>query len=453
MKNLLPTTKMITGYTENSLQKKEEEKLPRIIKQENKPLIKPVLNIPKEVSEKIAYLNSIMGDIEWSGVLFYSMDGTLDKDLVIDIKDVLVLDIGSSVYTNYAITPEVAGYMCENGLTQCILGHIHSHHTMSAFFSGTDMNTLIKEALDNVFFLSLIVNNAGTYVAAITNRSEVVSTTQTTTIQHKINYEGKVESAPVIKDTTEVFQVVNYTFCDIYIHNELLLNLLIQTNVIKKAKEEAELDFKQQFDKTNIQLPRVNPFGKNDSWAAAFNTTIPTGKKLKKTTKKIKNGVNKKESIEEFFLENIFGGIFRFGKALSDEMLILTKKSLGVMVDSNYEYPLYEFKDNMIFMKRKGARSDVKALNTCPEILDNKILNDYFTSVSKVKEMEFHFKQHLIIFDSEKNVITENILSNFTVKEVFILYVMYCYAALSDQYYVSGVDKDLLVHFQKYFQL
>ena len=39
-----------------------------------------------------------------------------------------------------------------------------------AFFSGTDTNTLLEEGTDRNHFVSLIVNNAGNYVAAVTRR-------------------------------------------------------------------------------------------------------------------------------------------------------------------------------------------------------------------------------------------------------------------------------------------
>lgn len=45
-----------------------------------------------------------------------------------------------------------------------------SHNNMSAFFSGTDVNTLLEEGSDLNHFLSLIVCNAGQYVARITRK-------------------------------------------------------------------------------------------------------------------------------------------------------------------------------------------------------------------------------------------------------------------------------------------
>lgn len=53
---------------------------------------------------------------------------------------------------------------------------------MATFFSGTDLSTLREEGNDRNHFVSLIVNNAGTYTAAITRRlreKRVINTTFT----------------------------------------------------------------------------------------------------------------------------------------------------------------------------------------------------------------------------------------------------------------------------------
>lgn len=41
---------------------------------------------------------------------------------------------------------------------------------MATFFSGTDQNTLLEEGIDRNHFLSLIVNNAGSYSAKVTRK-------------------------------------------------------------------------------------------------------------------------------------------------------------------------------------------------------------------------------------------------------------------------------------------
>ena len=81
------------------------------------------------------------------------------------------MDIGTQAYTEFDMNPDVIAYMCENPeLLDCQMGLIHSHNNMSTFFSGTDTATLKEEGRDRNNFVSLIVNNAGTYTAAITRR-------------------------------------------------------------------------------------------------------------------------------------------------------------------------------------------------------------------------------------------------------------------------------------------
>lgn len=126
--------------------------------------------IPANVEEQIRYLCQRIPTKEWSGVLFYTYEGSMEtEDLVVTCKDIYVMDIGSAAYTEFYMSPEVISYMTENpDLLDCQMGLIHSHNNMATFFSGTDTATLLKEGEDRNHFVSLIVNNAGTYTAGIT---------------------------------------------------------------------------------------------------------------------------------------------------------------------------------------------------------------------------------------------------------------------------------------------
>lgn len=62
-----------------------------------------------------------------------------------------------------------------------------SHHQMAAFFSGTDTSTLQSEGNDTNCFVSLIVNTAGTYCAAITRKVKAKRTV--TVIDNDVSYE------------------------------------------------------------------------------------------------------------------------------------------------------------------------------------------------------------------------------------------------------------------------
>lgn len=130
------------------------------------------LIIPAEVERKIRFACQKVWSTEWSGTLFFTHEGSFeDNDLVIRCVDIYIMDIGTQAYTEFDMNPDVIAYMCENPeLLDCQMGLIHSHNNMSTFFSGTDTATLKEEGRDRNNFVSLIVNNAGTYTAAITRR-------------------------------------------------------------------------------------------------------------------------------------------------------------------------------------------------------------------------------------------------------------------------------------------
>lgn len=128
--------------------------------------------IPTEVERKIRFVCQKVWDTEWSGTLFFTHEGSFENnDLVIRCVDIYIMDIGTKTYTEFDMNPDVIAYMCENPeLLNCQMGLIHSHNNTSTFFSGTDTATLKEEGRDRNNFVSLIVNNAGTYTAAITRR-------------------------------------------------------------------------------------------------------------------------------------------------------------------------------------------------------------------------------------------------------------------------------------------
>lgn len=135
------------------------------------------LIIPENVEEKIRYLLRKFPSTEWSGVLFTTHEGTFENnDLVITCKDIYPMDLGNATFTEFKMNEDVAAYMAENiDLFNCELQLVHSHHQMSTTPSNTDLNTLREEGNDRNCFVSLIVNNAGTYYAAITRKIQTKS--------------------------------------------------------------------------------------------------------------------------------------------------------------------------------------------------------------------------------------------------------------------------------------
>lgn len=131
-----------------------------------------VLKINQKVEKIIRHICKEIWDTEWSGVLFYNIKGTFsDDNITVECVDILPMDIGEKTYTEFAVSPDIISYMTENPkLLDCKTGLIHSHNSISTFFSGTDLSTLEEEGKLRNYFVSLIVNNKGDYTAAITQK-------------------------------------------------------------------------------------------------------------------------------------------------------------------------------------------------------------------------------------------------------------------------------------------
>lgn len=73
--------------------------------------------IPREVESKIRHLCSIIHDVEWSGVLFYTPEGSMeDGTFKVTCKDIFVMDVGSSTYTEYNDSPDILTYRVNHDL-------------------------------------------------------------------------------------------------------------------------------------------------------------------------------------------------------------------------------------------------------------------------------------------------------------------------------------------------
>lgn len=132
------------------------------------------LQITEELEDKIRIACAMSPDKEWSGVLFYELNSDkLDENFTVICKDMLVLDVGTATFTEWSEGPEIINYAAMNDLLDCQTGIIHSHNKMKTFFSSTDLKTLDAEGSVRQNLVSLIVNNAGEYTAAITFKSKI----------------------------------------------------------------------------------------------------------------------------------------------------------------------------------------------------------------------------------------------------------------------------------------
>jgi proteasome lid subunit RPN8/RPN11 len=148
--------------------------------------------MPDEILNKIKYLCKNIPDVEWSGILFYNIEGSIKEPskMKITLEDILPMDMGSKAYTEYEIDNRYVDFLMEENQEHRMewhMGHIHSHNTMPVFFSGTDMDELNDNSESHNIYLSLIVNNFMDFSAKVAFRGRAESITE------KIPYHAKDE--------------------------------------------------------------------------------------------------------------------------------------------------------------------------------------------------------------------------------------------------------------------
>ena len=242
------------------------------------------LVIPAEVERKIRFACQRVWNTEWSGTLFFTHEGSFENnDLVIRCVDIYIMDIGTQAYTEFDMNPDVIAYMCENPeLLDCQMGLIHSHNNMSTFFSGTDTATLKEEGRDRNNFVSLIVNNAGNYTAAITRRVKSKS------IKETVSYEFFGDGE---KHNTEEYKSKDNEIEWFYLNivkegdNSSFQDMDARFEEIKKRKaekaKEAEMARKQ-----NSQINSIGPVTAIDSYSTKVGPAniIPNKKTIVQTS-------------------------------------------------------------------------------------------------------------------------------------------------------------------------
>lgn len=158
------------------------------------------VKMPKSVYDQIEYLCSKISRVEWSGILFYSIEGDITdpKNFKIKLEDILPMDKGTSAYTEYELDGKFVDYMMDNPhAMEWKIGHIHSHNTMDVFFSGTDMSELNDNAPNHNYYLSLIVNNFMEFEAKVAYMA--ATTTESIEVEYKaLNSAGEQYTVGII---------------------------------------------------------------------------------------------------------------------------------------------------------------------------------------------------------------------------------------------------------------
>lgn len=116
--------------------------------------------ISKPVMDKVNYLHNRFPNLEWGGFMFLeSNNADKIKNLIYTAVDLYPLDLGTGTFTSYTQDEAFSKFMVDNlDYMDYKLALFHTHHSMGAFFSGTDTNTLY-ENIDNMNSVISIVGD------------------------------------------------------------------------------------------------------------------------------------------------------------------------------------------------------------------------------------------------------------------------------------------------------
>lgn len=191
---------------------------------------KNILFINKEVFNKINLYHSIVGSIEWSGSILIKPEIS-DNVITYNVIDIIIECIGVS--SSFETSPtEFKNFANNPEFDKCMIGLVHSHHSMGAFVSPVDE----EELKESPFYpyISLVVAFNQRFVAKEAYKLEETYRTYTL-------FNGK---SIKIKEKNKVI-----TF-DLIVKIEGYDEVLEEVNVIKSKKP----DYFNNFNK----IPNVN---------------------------------------------------------------------------------------------------------------------------------------------------------------------------------------------------
>jgi hypothetical protein len=207
-------------------------------KQKNIKLI-----LSKELSHTVSYLHRKVGDKEWSGILLYSVESGDISDpssLVLQARDIYVMDVGISTYTEYDFGTVITDVhkkfplsdpfkAQDEGRAPWKIGHIHTHHKMDTFFSPTDLRELEDNSPHHSFYLSLIANFKSEYKAKVAICGDVEET-------KKLSWKDGTGKVISMQNTTNSKKMFAFD-CDISF--EGMEGVDIKMEELKKSKKKA----------------------------------------------------------------------------------------------------------------------------------------------------------------------------------------------------------------------
>ena len=227
------------------------------------------LIMPAELLGKIWYLCHEINNVEWSGLLFYQPIGDI-KDLStfkIIAKDVYLMDIGTSAYTEYSFNESIMNFYDKfPEAMNYKIAHIHSHNSMNSFFSSTDNDELKDNAKNYNYYLSLIVNNKMDMVAKLAMAGK---STQILTL--------KDNNGLLFNLNTKEKSIIGTINVNVFPFDENITEIEKRVKELKDKEKEKEKDKEEERRKSFLDYTRSTVIGTDvynryDSIGYNYNT-------------------------------------------------------------------------------------------------------------------------------------------------------------------------------------
>jgi proteasome lid subunit RPN8/RPN11 len=238
--------------------------------------------VSKKVKNQIKYLCDKISSVEWSGILFYTIDGDITTpEAVIKLEYIYPKDKGSSAFTEYEYDDDFIEWRMKHPENvKWLIGHIHSHNNMNTYFSGTDNEELEDNAENHNFYLSVIVNNRMESVAKMVFQGETEESKVVYTLNSSNGDKWKV------KVNKQPFNAIFYKDCNISLGNndvssefiELVENIIKREELSRRAfTDNVNNSWKDHLN--NKELIEGRRLGQSNIDPYSFNTT-PYGRTL-----------------------------------------------------------------------------------------------------------------------------------------------------------------------------
>lgn len=222
------------------------------------------LIMPAELLGKIWYLCHEINNVEWSGLLFYQPIGDIKdlKTFKIIAKDVYLMDIGTSAYTEYSFNESIMNFYDKfPEAMNYKIAHIHSHNSMNSFFSSTDNDELKDNAKNYNYYLSLIVNNKMDMVAKLAMAGK---STQILTL--------KDNNGLLFNLNTKEKSIIGTINVNVFPFDENLTEIEKRVKELKDKEKEKEEERRKSFDYTRNTVIGTDVYNRYDSIGYNYNT-------------------------------------------------------------------------------------------------------------------------------------------------------------------------------------